>query len=109
LKDIAATIDSVFLRALADRADGRVLLAAGDPSAAVAALRKAWRVWQELQAPHEAAQVRVLIAETCRALGDGQSALMEIDAARWVFERLGDKSDLMQWMVPPLQARSPAA
>jgi DNA-binding NarL/FixJ family response regulator len=96
LANIAATIDSVFLRALADRADATVLLAEERPSAAVAALRKSWRGWQELDAPYEAARVRVLIAEACRALGDEQSALMEIDAARWVFERLGARCDLMR-------------
>jgi DNA-binding NarL/FixJ family response regulator len=35
-----------------------------------------------------------LIADACRALGDEQSALMEVDAARWVFERLGARFDL---------------
>jgi DNA-binding NarL/FixJ family response regulator len=38
----------------------------------------------------------VLIANACRAVGDEQSALMEMDAARWVFEHLGARFDLMQ-------------
>jgi hypothetical protein len=96
LSQIAATIDSVFVRALADRADASVQLAEGRPSAAVAGLRRSSRAWQEVDAPYEAARVRVLLGEACRALGDEQSALMEFDAARWVFERLGAKSDLMQ-------------
>jgi DNA-binding NarL/FixJ family response regulator len=79
-----------------DRAEGSVLLAEGQPSAAVAALRRSWRAWQHLEAPYEAARVRVLIATACRALGDEESALMEVDAARWVFERLGARFDLMR-------------
>jgi ATP/maltotriose-dependent transcriptional regulator MalT len=96
LRDMASTVDSVLLQARANRADGSVLLAEGEPGAAVAALRKSWRAWQELDAPYEAARVRVLIGDACRALGDVQSALMELDAARWVFDRLGAKFDLMQ-------------
>jgi DNA-binding NarL/FixJ family response regulator len=96
LKRLSVTVDSIFLRAIADRADGSVLLAEGQPSAAVAAMRNSWRAWQELEAPYEAARVRVLIGDACRALGDEQSALMELDAARWVFERLGAKHDLLR-------------
>jgi DNA-binding NarL/FixJ family response regulator len=35
-----------------------------------------------------------MLAEAFRALGDDESAAMEIDAARWVFERLGAAPDL---------------
>jgi ATP/maltotriose-dependent transcriptional regulator MalT len=96
LKALAVTVDSVFLRALADRAEGSVLLAKGQPSAAVAPLRKSWRGWQELEAPYEAARVRMVIGHACRALGDEESAFMEFDAARWIFERLGASFDLMR-------------
>jgi DNA-binding CsgD family transcriptional regulator len=94
LKHLAATVDAVLLRALADRAEGSVLVAEGEPRAAVAALRRSWRAWQQLEAPYEAARVRVLIADACRALGDEDSAAMEVDAARWAFERLGAAFDL---------------
>jgi hypothetical protein len=36
---------------------------------------------------HALANVRVQIANACRALGDEGAAQMELDAARWVFER----------------------
>jgi DNA-binding NarL/FixJ family response regulator len=42
----------------------------------------------------EAASARVLIATACRALGDEESALMELDAARWVYQQLGATFDL---------------
>ena len=50
--------------------------------------------WQQLEVPYEAARVRVLISAACRALGDEETAAMELDAARWVFERLGAIYDL---------------
>jgi DNA-binding CsgD family transcriptional regulator len=91
---LAATLDALPLRALADRAEGSVLIAEGEPRAALAPLRRAWTAWQRLEAPYEAARVRVLIGAACRALGDAESAAMEVDAARWVFERLGAAHDL---------------
>jgi DNA-binding NarL/FixJ family response regulator len=57
-------------------------------------LRRAWQVWQELDAPYEAARSRVLVALACRALGDEDSAELELDAARSVFAELRAKPDL---------------
>jgi DNA-binding NarL/FixJ family response regulator len=51
-------------------------------------------VWRDLQAPHEAARVRVLIGLACRALGDEEAAALELDAARAVFAELGAVPDL---------------
>jgi DNA-binding NarL/FixJ family response regulator len=47
-----------------------------------------------LSAPYEQARARVALALACRALGDGDSANMELDAARSVFARLGAAPDL---------------
>ncbi|MGH7501636.1 MAG: LuxR C-terminal-related transcriptional regulator [Longimicrobiales bacterium] len=90
----AALSDSTFLRAMAAGAQGRVLLAEDDAAAALDALRRAWTLWHELEAPYEAARIRVLIGLACRALGDEGTAQMEFDAARWVFEQLGAAPDL---------------
>jgi DNA-binding CsgD family transcriptional regulator len=68
--------------------------AEGDTHAALGALRHAWKAWQEIQAPYEAARVRVLIGLSCRKLGDEDTAEMELDAARWVFQQLGAAPDL---------------
>ena len=68
--------------ALAAHAQGAVLLLEGDARAALGALRHAWAAWQELEVPYEAARVRVLIGLACRQLGDEDTALMELDAAR---------------------------
>jgi DNA-binding NarL/FixJ family response regulator len=71
-----------------------VELAEGDAGAAIVTLRRAWRAWQVIGAPYEAAQVRVLIAAACSVLGDTDGAEMELDAARWVFHDLGATPDL---------------
>jgi DNA-binding NarL/FixJ family response regulator len=52
------------------------------------------RVWQEVEAPYEAARARVLAGVACRALGDEEGAGLELEAARAAFERLGAAPDL---------------
>ena len=94
LSKIASALDAPLLRAVDTSAQGAVLLAEGDARAALAALRHAWAAWQELEAPHEAARVRVLIGLACRMLGDDDGAEMELDAARWVFRQLGAVPDV---------------
>jgi DNA-binding NarL/FixJ family response regulator len=94
LAGIAAELDAAYLHALATEASGAVLLAEGDPRAALTKLRTAHRSWRELEAPHQAARVRVLIGVACRELGDGASAELEFEAARGVLEALGARPDL---------------
>ncbi|MFY9586090.1 MAG: LuxR C-terminal-related transcriptional regulator [Actinomycetota bacterium] len=89
LAALAGTMDAPMLRAMAAHANGAVLLAEGDARGALSHLRPAANGWQELGAPYEAARVRVLIAQACRALGDGDSADLEIESARTTFEQLG--------------------
>jgi ATP/maltotriose-dependent transcriptional regulator MalT len=89
LTEIAEVYDTPALRASADQSLGAVLLTEGDVSAALAILRRAGKLWRGLDAPYEAARVRVLIALGCRALGDEESAALELDAARMAFGELG--------------------
>jgi ATP/maltotriose-dependent transcriptional regulator MalT len=96
LAEIAADFDAAFLHAVAAHWRGAVLLAEGDARAALVVLRRAWTAWQELEAPYEAARVRVLAGLACRQLGDGDTAEMELDAARRVFQELGAAPDLAQ-------------
>jgi ATP/maltotriose-dependent transcriptional regulator MalT len=93
LSEIAAGLGAPLLHAIAARADGHVLLIDGDANAALAELRRAWRLWHQLDAPYEAARTRVLIGLACRRLGDRDSADMELDAARWTFRQLGADTD----------------
>jgi DNA-binding CsgD family transcriptional regulator/tetratricopeptide (TPR) repeat protein len=94
LARIAEQLEAPLLRAMAAHAAGATLIAEGDGRAALTALRKAWAVWQGIEAPYEAARVRVLIALACRALGDDDTAEMELDTARWVFRQLGAGPDV---------------
>jgi DNA-binding NarL/FixJ family response regulator len=94
LAGVAAQLDAPYLNALAAEASGAVLLAEGDPRAALAKLRSAHRSWREFGAPHQAALVRVSIALACRELGDGDGAELEFEAARSMLEELGAAPDL---------------
>ena len=94
LGEIAAGGERAMLDAMAAQARGAVELAEGDAQAALVSVRHASHVWQELEAPYEAARTRVLIASACRALGDADSAVLELEAARGVFEQLGASPDV---------------
>ena len=93
LADTAAVLRAPLLRALAAAADGRVLLACGEPRRALSRLRMAAGLWIELGAPYEVARVRVEIGTACRALGDKDGAALEADAARAAFAQLGAAPD----------------
>jgi ATP/maltotriose-dependent transcriptional regulator MalT len=94
LETIAGAHRSDMLRAMSAEARGALARAEGDPRTALVALREAWQAWQELEAPYEAARVRVLIGLACRAAGDEDTAGWEFDAARGVFEGLGAVPDV---------------
>jgi DNA-binding CsgD family transcriptional regulator len=94
LAEIAGECHTPALRAAADQARGTVRLAEGDAGDALPALRAAWQVWHELDAPHESARLRVHIGLACRAMGDEDAALLELESARRVFAQLGAGPDL---------------
>lgn len=94
LDGVVAQNAAPYLSALAAEASGAVLLAEGEPRAALAKLRAAHRSWRELEAPHQAARVRLLIGIACRELGDSASAQLEFEAARGTLEELGAAPDL---------------
>lgn len=94
LAAMAAQSGARYLRALAAHAAGTVGLTSGDARGALTALRQAWMDWQEIDAPWDAARVRVLLGLACRALGDDDSAQLEFVAAERVFQRLGAAPDL---------------
>lgn len=96
LAALAELYGTSALRAKAAHARGVVLLADGAPAHALEALRGSWRLWRELDAPYEAACLRVLVGRACRAVGDEDAAEMEFEAARRVFEELGALPDLAE-------------
>ena len=95
LEKNAETIETPYMAALVADAAGRLRLAEDDPQAALPLLRRAWALWQEVDAPYEAARTRVQVSAACRALGDDDAARMELDAARTLFEQLGAQCDLV--------------
>jgi DNA-binding CsgD family transcriptional regulator len=94
LAAMSAEADVPLLQGRAEQAAAAVLLAEADAPAALPLLRSAWRRWQELGTPYEAARTRVLIGTAMDAMGDPDSARMEFDAAGSVFEQLGARYDL---------------
>ena len=94
LEAIAADYESEMLRALHAQARGAVDLVAGDAAAALVSLRQASKAWQELEAPYEAARARVQVGQACRVLGDEDAFVLELEAARSVFQELGATPDV---------------
>ncbi|MEV7175175.1 response regulator transcription factor [Kitasatospora sp. NPDC093679] len=97
LAAIAGTFRRPALDAQAAQAQAAVLLAGAPTGARAEALtqaRRAWRLWRDLDVPYETARARVLVARACRALGDEDTAAVELDAAAAEFARLGAGPDL---------------
>ncbi len=89
LATLAGELEAPLLVALAARAEGSVLLAEGEVASGLDELQRALAAWQAVEAPYEAARVRMLVAQACRRLGDDDTADMELDAAGRVFRDLG--------------------
>lgn len=96
LARVATANASPYLRALSANANGAVLLAEGNATGALAALRLASGLWVELDAPYEAARTRVLIGLACRTLGDNETGALELDGARAQLEALGAAADVVR-------------
>ncbi len=94
LAELATAAGTPYLGALSGYSDGLVRLAAGEARDAVPPLRRAWTLWQQVEAPYEAARTRLLVGRACRELGDADAERMEVAAARAVFEQLGAVADL---------------
>jgi ATP/maltotriose-dependent transcriptional regulator MalT len=86
---IASAHRSESLSASVDHATAQVALAVGDAEQALRSARSSFRRWCEIGAPYEAARARVVVGVACQALGDEESAELELDAARATFESLG--------------------
>jgi class 3 adenylate cyclase len=89
LETVVGEYEAASLHAIAAGARGAVRLANGDVGGALLDLGRAQRAWQQIDAPHEVAELRLLLAKAHRTLGDDDAAVMEARAARDAFERLG--------------------
>jgi class 3 adenylate cyclase len=72
---------------------GQIELADKDWDGASRDLRRARDEWQEIGAPYETAQARMLLGMAFRQQGDEHAATLELQAAETTFERLGAKLD----------------
>lgn len=106
LEEIAKGPDTGALAAMAAHARGALELAEGDATAALASLRQAWQLWQQVEVPYEAARVRVLMGLACRLLGDNEGGRLELEAAGAAFEQLGAAPDLAR--IDSLTQRAPS-
>ena len=106
LEDIAQRFSTEFLGAMAAHARGALHLAEDNAPAALEPLRSAMLEYQRIPAPYIVARLRVLIARACLALGDHDTAALELDAARSVFAQLGAADDLAN--IPAAAAPAPA-
>ena len=89
LCDIADTFASLALHAVAELAQGRVALAEGDPSNAVARCERAVALWVEIGAPFEAATARMVLADARDGTGNQSAAGMDRQAAQRGFDEYG--------------------
>jgi tetratricopeptide (TPR) repeat protein len=92
LEAIAERIPGPALETTAGAAHGRVLFASGDAQAAADVLRQAAERWSELDAPIEVARTRSVLADVYDALGDGDAASLERDAAKTLLPNV-DRQD----------------
>jgi len=97
LEELAAGYESAMLGAIVAHARGALQLAEGEPREALVSLRRAGETWRSLDAPYEIARTRVLAGDACRLLGDEEAAVLEHQAAKSIFERLGAKPDLARF------------
>ncbi|MGH7512977.1 MAG: LuxR C-terminal-related transcriptional regulator [Gemmatimonadales bacterium] len=94
LTRVAQALRAPLLHAMAAHASGAVLLAEGQPQAALAALRAAAAGWHDIEAPYQGARTQALIGLAHRALGDEDTAGLELEAVRQAFAALGAAPDL---------------
>ncbi len=93
LDEISSSFGTPALKASAHHAQGALALADGDAERAERELRAALELWQQLDAPYETGQTRLVLARALRSRGDEEDAVFELSTARATFERIGALRD----------------
>jgi tetratricopeptide (TPR) repeat protein len=88
LERVAARFRSTALVAGATLARGRVRLAEGQVAQAERCCSEAARLWNQIGAPYEAAVARMVLAGALRGGGSEDQAVLELQAARTILERI---------------------
>jgi tetratricopeptide (TPR) repeat protein len=94
LAGIAHDYGSAVLSAAAAFAKGRLAFLSKDLDAAAVHLRESSRLWLTVDAPYEGARARLELGRTLAAQKNTEAALLELQAARAVFERLGARGEV---------------
>lgn len=89
LCELGDSFDSTALQAAGHYAVASTELARGAGEPAFPAAQRAMRAWSQHDAPYEVARSRVLMGRALRLLGDEESAVAELVAARRSFAELG--------------------
>ena len=92
LEGIAPTFGGA-VAAMTACARGALLLALEEPEEALPVLRPGMAAWQRLGVAYEAARARVLIGLACLAVGDHDTAELELETARAAFVEIGAQPD----------------
>lgn len=96
LMGLATSFDCPALTGAACFAAAQVALVRGDVELAPAMARAASADWSALSAVHQVARCRVLLGRSLRLLGDEESAVTELAAARRAFIGLGAAPDAQE-------------
>lgn len=93
LTQLSDQFKTASARASAASAEGAVALAEGAVETAAHHLREAAQLWAEVDAPYELARTRLVLADAYRRDNAADRAVLEVRAARVVFEALGARLD----------------
>lgn len=94
LEEVARTYDASTWEAMLLTCRSSLQLAEGDAESACKGLDDAWRIWQRVDLPYEAARARELLGRARQETGDEASGRLELMSARAVYQRLGAHLDL---------------
>lgn len=94
LEAVERTYDSPAWESMLLTCRGAMALTEDDAPSAVELLNRAWRLWQSVDLPYEAARSRELLGRARKKMGDGRGASLELRAAWSAYERLGARRDM---------------
>jgi class 3 adenylate cyclase/tetratricopeptide (TPR) repeat protein len=110
LEGIAEEFGTAAIRAATAHSAGIAALLREERGEAARRFREARKLWREIDAPYEAAQETISVADALIGAGDIEAAKLELESARATFRRLGARPDLARAdaLLASL-ARAPAA
>jgi DNA-binding CsgD family transcriptional regulator len=91
---MADRLATEVLVAIAAQTEAAVVLAEGDAQRALGLARRAFRTWDRVEAPYEAARTRILAGLACQELDDSEGARLEFEAAMSMLAKLSAAPEL---------------